>query len=77
MLKKQLTSHSLREGLNPGIHLNELDVVQNLIHLLNALVSHGYSLPPEVLRQPGANIYRKTLLLQQELPIGMQHKALN
>ena len=44
----------LGEGFDPGVHLDELDVVEDLVHLLHSSVGDGGALPPEVRRQSGA-----------------------
>lgn len=44
----------LREGFDPGVHLDELDVAEDLVHLLNTPVGDGCALPPEIRRHPRA-----------------------
>lgn len=44
----------LGEGFDPGVHLDELDGVEDLVHLLHSSVGDGHALPPEVRRQSGA-----------------------
>lgn len=48
-----LTSQNLGKSLHPGVHLYELDVVQDLVHFLNTPVSHSDSLPPKVGSESG------------------------
>lgn len=44
----------LGEGFDPCVHLDELDGVEDLVHLLHSSVGDGHALPPEVRRQSGA-----------------------
>ena len=51
----------LGEGFDPGVHLDELDVAEDLIHLLDSSIGYGHALPPEVRRQSGAeHLIRKS-----------------
>lgn len=49
------TADVLGEGLEPGVHLDELDVGEDLVHFLDSTVSDGDSLSPEIRRESGAD----------------------
>lgn len=60
------TANVLSEGLDPGIHFDELDGAEDLVHLLHSSVGNSHAPPPEVgchsgaehlniRRQPAAN----------------------
>lgn len=44
----------LSKGFDPGVHLNELDGAEDLVHLLHSSVGDGHAPPPEVGRHSGA-----------------------
>lgn len=54
MRQPELTSQNLGKSLHPGVHFDELDVVQDLVHFLNTPISHGDALPPKVGCESGA-----------------------
>lgn len=55
----------LGEGLDPGVHLDELDGVEDLVHLLHPSVGDGHAPPPEIRRQSGAEHLETTISVSQ------------